>query len=180
MLRGARSAIRNGMDTTFWTARWVDSRERLIELVEDAELQIDIDECVASFTTADGTWDYDRLIQLLPAQTVNLVMGMTPLQEERGEDEWVWGGEKNGQLSIKAPYRIVCNLGETRLVDPWLSVWKWKGPNRIRLFLWLALHEKILTNVGRKWWFMCLGTARQREMSGINSISLIPQETVGI
>ncbi|CAN1149139.1 hypothetical protein LINPERHAP2_LOCUS16857 [Linum perenne] len=55
MLRGARSAIRNGKGTTFWTARWVDSGERLIDLVEDADLDINLDECVADFTTPDDT-----------------------------------------------------------------------------------------------------------------------------
>ncbi|CAN1813020.1 Putative ribonuclease H protein At1g65750 [Linum perenne] len=123
MLRDARSAIRNGKGTTFWTVRWVDS---------------------------DDTWDFYKLIQFLPQATVNLVMGMTPPQADRGDDDWVWGMEKDGKFSIKSAYHIVCNLGETMIADPWLSVWKWKGPHRAKLFLWLVVHEKILTNVGRK------------------------------
>ncbi|CAN1175298.1 Putative ribonuclease H protein At1g65750 [Linum perenne] len=81
---------------------------------------------------------------------VNMVMGMTPPQADRGDDEWVWGEEVDGQFSIKSAYRIVCSLGCSSLADPWLSIWKWKGPNRARLFLWLAIHEKIMTNTGRK------------------------------
>ncbi|CAN1759813.1 Putative ribonuclease H protein At1g65750 [Linum perenne] len=150
MLRGARSAIRNGKGTAFWSARWVDSGERLIDLVEDADLDINIEDCVADFTTPEGSWDFDKLVQFLPLATVNLVMGMTPPQADRGDDDWVWGIEKDGKFSVKSAYRIVCNLGETKMADPWLSVWKWKGPQRVKLFLWLAVHEKILTNVGRK------------------------------
>ncbi|CAN1175301.1 Putative ribonuclease H protein At1g65750 [Linum perenne] len=59
-----------------------------------------------------------------------MVMGMTPPQADRGDDEWVWGEEVDGQFSIKSAYRIVCSLGCSSLADPWLSIWKWKGPNR--------------------------------------------------
>ncbi|CAN1800931.1 Putative ribonuclease H protein At1g65750 [Linum perenne] len=77
-------------------------------------------------------------------------MGMSPPQSEQGEDLWVWGEEeKNGQFSIKSAYRIASRLECPKLEDPWLSVWRWKGPNRIRFFLWLAVQEKIMTNLGR-------------------------------
>ncbi|CAN1821548.1 hypothetical protein LINPERHAP1_LOCUS29547 [Linum perenne] len=135
MLCGAHSANRNGKGTTFWTARWVDSGERLIDLVEDADLDLNLDDCVADFTTTDDTLDFEKLTQLLPIVTVNLVMGMTPPQADRGDDDWVWGVEKDGKFSIKSAYRIVCNLGDTKLADPWLSVWKWKGPHQAKLFL---------------------------------------------
>ncbi|CAN1756518.1 Putative ribonuclease H protein At1g65750, partial [Linum perenne] len=32
----------------------------------------------------------------------------------------------------------------------WKVVWKWKGPNRIKHFLWLAAKDKLLTNEGRR------------------------------
>ncbi|CAN1824284.1 Putative ribonuclease H protein At1g65750 [Linum perenne] len=150
MLRGARSAIRDGRGTAFWTAKWVDSGVRLIDLVDENTANIDIGENVADFTIGDGTWNFDKLRGVLPTQAVNLVMGMTPPQADRGDDEWVWGEEIDGQFSIKSAYRIVCSLGSSRLADPWLSIWKWKGPNRAKLFLWLAIHEKIMTNTGRK------------------------------
>ncbi|CAN1136188.1 Putative ribonuclease H protein At1g65750 [Linum perenne] len=150
MLWGAHIAIRNGKGTTFWTARWVDSGERLIDLVEDADLDIKLDDCVADFTTLDDTCDFDKLIQFSPQATVNLVMRMTPPQADRGDDDWVWGMEKDGKFSIQSAYRVLCNLGETMIADPWLPVWKWKGPHRAKLFLWLAVHKKIVTNVGRK------------------------------
>ncbi|CAN1175299.1 Putative ribonuclease H protein At1g65750 [Linum perenne] len=150
MIRGARSAIRDGRGTAFWTARWVDSGVRLIDLVNEDSPHINIGDNVDDFTTVDDTWDLDKLCRVLPAQAVNMVMGMTPPQADRGDDEWVWGEEVDGQFSIKSAYRIVCSLGCSSLADPWLSIWKWKGPNRARLFLWLAIHEKIMTNTGRK------------------------------
>ncbi|CAN1819553.1 Putative ribonuclease H protein At1g65750 [Linum perenne] len=39
-------------------------------------------------------------------------------------------------------------MTKTPNTDPWRPVWNWKGPNRIRHFLWFVAHQKILTNVG--------------------------------
>ncbi|CAN1806131.1 Putative ribonuclease H protein At1g65750 [Linum perenne] len=32
----------------------------------------------------------------------------------------------------------------------WNRVWKWNGPNKIKHFLWLASHDRLMTNVERK------------------------------
>ncbi|CAN1791847.1 Putative ribonuclease H protein At1g65750 [Linum perenne] len=32
----------------------------------------------------------------------------------------------------------------------WMSVWRWRAPNRIRHFLWLAIQQKLLTNDERR------------------------------
>ncbi|CAN1788135.1 Putative ribonuclease H protein At1g65750 [Linum perenne] len=74
---------------------------------------------------------------------------MTPPQADKGEDLWVWGGEQNGQFSIKSAYKIVCELDDHQLLDPWKAVWGWKGPNRVRFFFWLVSHDKLLTNLSR-------------------------------
>ncbi|CAN1136187.1 Putative ribonuclease H protein At1g65750 [Linum perenne] len=57
-------------------------------------------------------------------------MRMTPPQADRGDDDWVWGMEKDGKFSIQSAYRVLCNLGETMIADPWLPVWKWR-PSKI-------------------------------------------------
>ncbi|CAN1311979.1 Putative ribonuclease H protein At1g65750 [Linum perenne] len=146
MLRGARSAIRNGRDTLFWTTRWIDSGDRLINLLEDDNADIQMTDSVADFVTSDGQWDIDRLSSSLPINAVDLVVGMTLPREDRGEDQWVWGEESHGRFSIRSAYRLICNQPALNFLDPWKSVWRWKGPNRIRVFLWLAVQDRLLTN----------------------------------
>ncbi|CAN1126971.1 Putative ribonuclease H protein At1g65750 [Linum perenne] len=34
--------------------------------------------------------------------------------------------------------------------DVWKTVWRWKGPSRVKHFLWLVAHNRILTNVERQ------------------------------
>ncbi|CAN1787029.1 Putative ribonuclease H protein At1g65750 [Linum perenne] len=148
MLRGARVAIRNGRDTAFWTSRWIDSGDRLCDLFTgDALLYPDA--CVADFITPTGAWDLTKLNQVLPSDVISTIIGMTPPQADKGEDLWVWGAEQTGKLSIESAYKIVCDLAENQLLDPWKAVWGWKGPNRVRFFFWLVSHYKLLTNLGR-------------------------------
>ncbi|CAN1830979.1 Putative ribonuclease H protein At1g65750 [Linum perenne] len=146
MLLGARSAIRDGRGTAFWTDRWVDSGARLMDLVDGADISQRLDECVADYASPDGEWDYDKLALLLPDDAIKLVIGISPPNADRGDDQWTWGEERNGLFSIKSAYRIICKLENSKLEDPWLSVWKWGGPNRIKFFLWLVVQEKIMTN----------------------------------
>ncbi|CAN1765730.1 Putative ribonuclease H protein At1g65750 [Linum perenne] len=74
---------------------------------------------------------------------------MSPPREDAGEDQCVWGGEDNGRFTIKSAYRIVCGSPENSDSRLWQRVWKWKGPHRIRFFLWLTIQEKLLTNCNR-------------------------------
>ncbi|CAN1170687.1 Putative ribonuclease H protein At1g65750 [Linum perenne] len=149
MVRGARSAIRNGKDTMFWTARWIDSGERLIDLLVDANAEIQIDDSVADFVNIDGQWDVDKLRASLPPSVIEMVIGMTPPREDRGDDHWVWGEDAHGRFSIKSAYRLICNRPASQYPNAWKTIWGWKGPNRIRTFLWLAIQDKLLTNISR-------------------------------
>ncbi|CAN1833322.1 Putative ribonuclease H protein At1g65750 [Linum perenne] len=149
MLLGARSAIRNGQGTLFWTARWVDSGIRLLNTIEDTNGGIDLSATVADFTNEDNQWDVDKLTNVLTPDQVCLVLGMSPPRPDSGDDGWVWGSEPDGKFTIKSAYRIAYTRPAHTACAPWKECWNWRGPNRIRLFLWLAVQEKLLTNKER-------------------------------
>ncbi|CAN1151829.1 Putative ribonuclease H protein At1g65750 [Linum perenne] len=76
-------------------------------------------------------------------------MGMSPPRADGGEDKWVWGGEDNGCFTIKSAYRILNSGNLSSDPEPWRVVWNWKGQHRVRMFLWLAIQDTILTNKNR-------------------------------
>ncbi|CAN1187225.1 Putative ribonuclease H protein At1g65750 [Linum perenne] len=86
MTLGARIVIRDGHSTNFWTARWVDSGDHLIELIEEEGVDLDLGAVVADFVEAEGGWDVRKLNSCLPLKVVDLVMGMTPPHDSLGED----------------------------------------------------------------------------------------------
>ncbi|CAN1164269.1 Putative ribonuclease H protein At1g65750 [Linum perenne] len=149
MLLGSRAAIRNGRETPFWTACWVDRDIRLIDSFVGELEDCNLSETVADFANEDGQWNVAKLTGVLPAEIIDCVVGMLPPKADSGEDLWVWGGEADGRFSIKSAYNLIYSHPGALNPQSWKTIWSWKGPNRTRLFLWLAIQEKLLTNSER-------------------------------
>ncbi|CAN1849714.1 Putative ribonuclease H protein At1g65750 [Linum perenne] len=173
MLVGSRAAIRDGCDTLMWSGRWVDSGIQLGDyLRENVEIPNPEDK-VVDIVNTDRQWDIERLSRILKPEAVEMVIGMSTTRPGRGEDLCVWGGELDGRFSIKSAYRLICdpNPHHLPIQDPWHSIWRWKGPNRVRACLWLTSHERLLTNLLRK--------RRNMTDDGLCGYCLHYEETVG-
>ncbi|CAN1757952.1 Putative ribonuclease H protein At1g65750 [Linum perenne] len=92
----------------------------------------------------------NKLCRALPEAVVAKVVSMSPPIEDRGEDTWTWGGESNDQFSIRSAYDLISDADNLIPMVDWKAIWNWKGPQRIRQFLWLAMHKKLLTNQERR------------------------------
>ncbi|CAN1777551.1 Putative ribonuclease H protein At1g65750 [Linum perenne] len=150
MLEGARTGIQNGKDTPFWTSRWLDSGTKIIDTVAQNHENIEIEAAVCEFTIESGNWDAEKLRRFLNDDMIGEIMGMLPPNSGRGEDSWVWSGESNGRFSIRSAYDLIVKPSNPNLDAHWDLVWKWKGPARIKHFLWLVMHDRLLTNLERK------------------------------
>ncbi|CAN1140481.1 Putative ribonuclease H protein At1g65750 [Linum perenne] len=149
MLSGAKPVIRDGNNTLFWTDNWIDCDLKLSDLADPNDQNIHLSSTVAEMVTTEGAWDFNRLACFLPSEAMDLVAGMTPPQAGRGEDDWVWGRDRSGIFSIKLAYNLICQVDAYPISNICKAVWKWSGPNRIRLFLWLAAKDILLTNEAR-------------------------------
>ncbi|CAN1787195.1 Putative ribonuclease H protein At1g65750 [Linum perenne] len=146
MMSGARSMFRNGMNTKFWVDPWVDSGIRLIDKAVVNSVDINLDAVVADFFEPDGNWSLDQIGDILPADELDLIAGMSSPKTDRENDIWVWGAETNGKFTIRSAYNLLSDLENEPDVDVWASIWKWRGPHRVKHFLWLASHGRLLTN----------------------------------
>ncbi|CAN1142230.1 Putative ribonuclease H protein At1g65750 [Linum perenne] len=77
---------------------------------------------------------------------IQQVTGMIPPAAGRGDDVLNWGEEANGKFSIRSAYCLTLQFDHQPLDIDWKHVWRWKGPSRTQHFLWLAMHNKLLTN----------------------------------
>ncbi|CAN1186747.1 Putative ribonuclease H protein At1g65750 [Linum perenne] len=75
---------------------------------------------------------------------------MEPPCDSLGEDGIMWGPEPRGRFTLKTAYEILACTGHHTEQNIWRIVWRWAGPNRVRHFLWLVAHDKILTNAERR------------------------------
>jgi ribonuclease HI len=65
---------------------------------------------------------------------------------EYGSDERSVGGGKKGNFSIANMYHNLCDFNSEEVDLIWSKVWKLKVPERVRTFMWLVMHKRLLTN----------------------------------
>ncbi|CAN0874990.1 Putative ribonuclease H protein At1g65750 [Linum grandiflorum] len=145
---GTQWAIRNGRLTKFWTDKWLDSGLILIDHAFHVQ-GVDLDSSVADFVLECGSWNSTLILSCLPLHVANQVLGMTPPDSQLGTDSVVWGLEPSGKFTIRSAYLLLKELQDETTDMRWKGVWRWSGPNKIRHFLWLVSHNRLLTNEER-------------------------------
>ncbi|CAN1752411.1 Putative ribonuclease H protein At1g65750, partial [Linum perenne] len=145
---GIHWSIRDGCNTHFWTDRWVDSGVVLADHALDIR-RVEGSLLVSQVCSEPGVWNVEFLLQFLPYNIVMQVVGMTPPSYTLGKDSIIWGLEPNGAFSVRSAYLMITDNAASSSDSVWRHIWGWNGPNRIKHFLWLASHKKLLTNEER-------------------------------
>ncbi|CAN1128818.1 Putative ribonuclease H protein At1g65750, partial [Linum perenne] len=128
--------------------RWVDSGVVLVDHALDIR-RVEGSLLVSQVCSEPGVWNVDFLLHVLPYNIAMQVVGMTPPSCTLGKDSIVWGLEPNGAFSVRSAYLMITDNAATSSDSVWRHIWGWNGPNRIKHFLWLASHKKLLTNEER-------------------------------
>ena len=96
----------NGLSVSFWHDHWIPGVHNL-----SAFALIDIDDDnlnvkVADFVRENGSWDLDKLLQVLPPDCVDLLAPMKALENCLGEDSVAWSLSSTGEFSVKSAHSI--------------------------------------------------------------------------
>ncbi|CAN1835862.1 Putative ribonuclease H protein At1g65750 [Linum perenne] len=142
-------SIKNGRGTSFWNDRWLDSGMVLRDFAVN-DLGVDFSASVSNFVLPDGNWNVELLSNCLPHGALVQVIGMGPPCDQLGDDEVAWGLEANGGFSVKSAYMLVKELDLSNEDNVWKKVWTWEGPAKIKQFMWLVTHGKLMTNEERR------------------------------
>ncbi|CAN1142701.1 Putative ribonuclease H protein At1g65750 [Linum perenne] len=62
----------------------------------------------------------------------------------------IWGPDPRGKFTVSSAYEILAADQSESDQNLWKQIWKWQGPNRVRHFLWLVGHNRLLTNEERR------------------------------
>lgn len=92
----------------------------------------------------------ERLYTPVPAAILEHLQHIEPVIVQNRRDMWVWDSNDMGRFTVKDAYTWLQerNQTPTSLLD-WRWVWRLKVPERIRIFIWLLLHNSIQTNSHR-------------------------------
>ncbi|CAN1215673.1 Putative ribonuclease H protein At1g65750 [Linum perenne] len=149
LVSGCQHSIRNGKDTSFWNSTWLDSGVRLIDHATRSITEVELNNSVSDWVDDTGKWDWQRLNGCLPPLIVGQVTGMDSPHPTDGDDEMIWGPDPKGRFSIKSAYEILATTRGPPQQNTWKHIWRWQGPSRIKHFLWLAAHNRLLSNEER-------------------------------
>ncbi|CAN1137716.1 Putative ribonuclease H protein At1g65750 [Linum perenne] len=147
-----QSVVHNGMNTSFWHDIWLDSGVKLSNVATRNLDRNEAERSVLDATDGNGNWDWGFLASYLPHQAVMQVAGMQPPIAGNDDDDMIWGPDPKGTFSLKSAYEVLAAAGSDNNANQklWNLIWRWKGPNRVRFFLWLVAHNRILTNAERR------------------------------
>ena len=73
---------------------------------------------------------------------------MAPPLAMRGDDRVYWGVSNTGIFTVQSAYHVLTNLCPVEDSQDWQHLWQWKGPQSIRIFLWLLCHDRLKTGYG--------------------------------
>lgn len=80
----------------------------------------------------------------------NCSRGFTQVDEEACNDMICWKDEPSCTISVTLAYSIIHGVAGSGEDNTWSEIWKLHVPNKMRLFIWLAYHLRIMSNEMRK------------------------------
>ena len=139
----------NGQSIKFWRHNWVPQMGCLSNYATVNLLNDELEKTIADFVNSDGNWDWHRLMSFLPAHVCDYIAGIAPPSDVGVPDCVAWKCSHNGDFSIRSTYdHIIGTHLMTR--DPLFKlIWKWKGMERIKVFLWQVAVDALPTNFFR-------------------------------
>ncbi|KAJ8428721.1 LOW QUALITY PROTEIN: hypothetical protein Cgig2_020942 [Carnegiea gigantea] len=91
-------------------------------------------------------WKWDLFAHCLPDDALKIIASNELQPEEDNEDQMVWNGFSHGNFCLKSTLAIIRKEAENDRDSFWEVIWQRKIPQKINFFLWLAAHERLMTN----------------------------------
>ncbi|KAF7811130.1 putative ribonuclease H protein At1g65750 family [Senna tora] len=142
--------IGDGKRVRFWSDPWLPNGRVLCHYSFVPLSDVDLEKVAADFVSASGGWEWGKFEFLLPTEICSLIAAVTPPSCIVQGDHIAWKHSRDGTFSTRSAYHAITNENGVGRHNFWKLLWKWKGMEKVRSFLWLCGHDRILTNVARK------------------------------
>ncbi|KAF7823639.1 ribonuclease H [Senna tora] len=94
--------------------------------------------------------DWARFEYLIPMEIRNKIASIPTPKSDGSEDKPAWRHSNDGRFSVKSTYKFLKGCDRIEQSINWRNIWNWKRLERVKSFLWLCGHNKILTNAARR------------------------------
>lgn len=148
LVLGARVAVNNGSSTLFWDHRWATNLKLRDLALHDIPPDLD-GATVEELWDPNAGWKWDAFANLLPPDVIKEIDAHELKSDPSTGDLLYWCSGNKGKFSIKSALNII-RRDELEPSDGcWELIWKLRVQQRIRVFIWLAMHDRLMTNSNR-------------------------------
>jgi hypothetical protein len=138
------SAIGDGRGTSAWDMCWIAPGLRIVDLNIDIPANIQ-HACVNDLVTDNGNWNRE-LLNWMPNNILNKLIAIPTPEDANGDDLKFWPYSKYGHYSVASAYDLLTDVANVTADATWKKIWSLQIPERIRSFIWLLKHGRLLTN----------------------------------
>ncbi|CAL1401621.1 unnamed protein product [Linum trigynum] len=147
--KGIMWNVKNGMGTRFWEDVWLQDGPPLGELAENLPPEAANVKVVEMVLNGNWNLDYARLY--LP-EAVVMQLQLHPVPHASEADTPCWRLSSSVRFTVLSAYELTAEGEEESWQHPaWKAAWKVDGPQRVKPFFWLVLHNRLLSNAERRW-----------------------------
>ncbi|KAA3453051.1 Retrovirus-related Pol polyprotein LINE-1 [Gossypium australe] len=104
---------------------------------------------IGDMVNIDGSWNLDLFRAWVPEEVINRITSIPPPHPDSGADRVIWARSITGIFSVRSAYWSLKEDTWHPHDEYWKLPWKYRGPQRVRMFLWLAFKQRLLTNSER-------------------------------
>ncbi|XP_019167697.1 PREDICTED: uncharacterized protein LOC109163410 [Ipomoea nil] len=143
---GAAWRIGNGLSLNFWSDWWTGDKP--LAFMDEVTIPDSQSEAkVSDFILPNRTWNVDKLSSLLPHDIIDGIRATPIAVCEQVSDSLYWPRSPTGAFSVRSAFSHIAGNDEDAMDTSW--VWKMRVTERCRLFLWLLMRGRLLTNMER-------------------------------
>ncbi|XVE66798.1 hypothetical protein DITRI_Ditri08aG0108200 [Diplodiscus trichospermus] len=146
--KGVRSLVGNGRNVLFWLDNWLLGEPLINWTLQDISL-VEKYRSVNDYWEPGIGWKWNELTGSLCEEIISKLSAFIISEGDEMSDGIYWSETSSGNFSIKTAYGLLQEEGSLEENALWNRVWKIQVPNRIRSFLWLIVHKRIMCNAER-------------------------------
>lgn len=143
-----KTAVGNGTNTLFWDHKWATSKP-LSKLATQNIPGDTLGATVEEMWEKHHGWKWNIFAPYLPSDVLKQIQSFQLKDDPDIGDLVYWQGNSKGKFTIKSALSIMRNETDSTDDECWNVVWSAPIQQRVRAFLWLSCHDRLLGNLNR-------------------------------
>jgi hypothetical protein len=143
----------DGSEIDAWSAVWIEEGLRLDDILTIPPHLVGLKVC--DLVDEQGGWNWSMLSSWMPEEYQQRIAAVCPHMPDNGKDVRAGVGGQIEEYYVAVMYNNICGFQHKNENSIWHKIWKIKVPERVRSFIWMAMHDRLLTNSNKSKMGIC-------------------------